>query len=191
MKHMHEIEKFYVITPNVAELAEKYKTVPKSRLQFVKEDLFPFHAGNVSDTMIEAVKWKGIYPITGKSQFEKTAWSRAHWFMQQLFKLYAGKVLNLDDFVLLDSDVVWFRNITFINSTSDGWVRYNYASSSQYHPPYMATLKRIAGVDLFPAPQVFRSGICHHMVISKHVLDHLFNASEALHGGLPFWKVIV
>eukprot|EP00981_Chlorochromonas_danica_P010786 scaffold3412_cov171-Ochromonas_danica.AAC.4 len=69
--------------------------------------------------------------------------------------------------------------------------RYNYVSSSQYHPPYMATLKRIAGVDLLPEQKVFRSGICHHMVIVKEVLENLTLTAEHLHGGLPFWKVLL
>jgi len=27
------------------------------------------------------------------------------------------------------------------------------------------------------------------MVISKMVIEHMINASESLHGGIPFWKV--
>lgn len=193
MKHMHEIDKFFVITPNVKELSEKYKHLPLSRVEFVHESAFPFHAGNVSDVMIEAVRDRGVYPLSGKSQFEKTAWSRSGWFMQQVMKLTAGQVLRLEDYVLLDADVIWFRDITFINSSSsDGLLRrFNYASSSQYHPPYMATLRRIAGVDLLPAPKVFRGGVVHHMVISQHVLANLSAAAERLHGGIPFWKVLL
>ncbi|RYH22903.1 hypothetical protein EON65_18590 [archaeon] len=191
LKHIPEVDKFYIITPNHKELKEKYSGLMYSRVEVVNEEIFPFHKGNVSDVMIEAVKQKGVYPISGGSQFEKTVWHRSGWFMQQLFKLYAGNVLGLEDYLLLDSDLIWFRNITFINATQDGVVTYNYVSSSQYHPPYMSTLRKIAGVDLYPAPKVFRSGIVHHMVIVKTVLQHMKEAAEALHGGIPFWKVLL
>ena len=37
--------------------------------------------------------------------------------------------------------------------------------------------------------KIFRSGIVHHMVIVKKVLDDMFTTAERLHGGMPFWKV--
>eukprot|EP01031_Cornospumella_fuschlensis_P034688 gene34688-42005_t len=166
LRHMPEVDKFYIITPNHKEMIEKYSGPLSTRVIIVNEEEFPFHKGNVSDVMIEAVKQKGIYPIS-------------------------GSVLDLEDYVLLDSDLIWFRNVTFINATKDGVTTYNYVSSSQYHPPYMSTLRKIAGVDLYPAPKVFRSGIVHHMVIVKSVLQHMKEAAEALHGGIPFWKVLL
>jgi hypothetical protein len=56
----------------------------------------------------------------------------------------------------------------------------------------MATLTRISGVDLLKTQkgETYRSGICHHMVIVKSVLEHLVQQTEARYG-LPFWKVLL
>jgi hypothetical protein len=55
----------------------------------------------------------------------------------------------------------------------------------------MATLKKISGVDLYKSPDTHRSGIAHHMVIVKSVLEDLMTTSELRYGGLPFWKVLL
>jgi len=37
--------------------------------------------------------------------------------------------------------------------------------------------------------KIFRSGIVHHMVIVREVLEDLFTVAEQRHGGMPFWQV--
>lgn len=195
IRYMHEIDHFYVVTPNVQDFTKNLNL--GSKVTFIHDNVFPFSFDNITNTMFDAVREKGRYNLTGETSFEKIVWGRWTWYLQQLIKLHAGRVLNLEDYLLLDSDLVWFRNVTFINHTdSQGITKYNYASSSQYHPPYMATLKRIAGVDIFDSSKnggenVFRSGICHHMVIVKSVLEDLANSTERLHGNIPFWKVLL
>lgn len=196
LKHLVDVETFYIVTPSATQLQDKVGKDLGPRVKFIDEGIFPFDWRNISDAMIETVREKGVYPLTGKSQFEGTVWGRIGWFLQQLLKFYAGKVLNIGDYVLLDSDIVWFKDTHFINETilHDGKniTRYYYASSSQYHAPYMATLKKISGQDLYKSPDgVHRSGIAHHMVLSRHVLDDLMNSSEHRYGGMPFWKVLL
>jgi hypothetical protein len=55
----------------------------------------------------------------------------------------------------------------------------------------MASLSRISGVGIFENKKegIFRSGICHHMVIVQAVLEDLINSTEARYQGLPFWQV--
>jgi len=194
LKHLVDVETFYIVTPSAVQLQEKVGKDLGPRVKFIDESIFPFDWRNISDVMIETVREKGVYPLTGKSQFEGTVWGRIGWFLQQLLKFYARKVLNIGDYVLLDSDIVWFKDTHFINETvihnGQNLTRYYYASSSQYHAPYMATLKRISGLDLFKS-ETHRSGIAHHMVLSKHVLDDLMNTSEHRYGGMPFWKVLL
>ena len=202
LKYLIDVDKFYVITPGAAQVSAKLSKELGPRVIFIDESIFPFDWRNISDVMIESVREKGVYPLTGKSQFESTVWGRIGWFLQQLLKFYAGKVLGLGDYILLDSDIMWFKNTSFLNESgvhsSDGTTtklpRYYYASSNQYHPAYMATLKRISGLDVFkgPGPDApHRSGIAHHMVMVKEVLDDLMRTSEARYGGLPFWKVLL
>jgi hypothetical protein len=34
-------------------------------------------------------------------------------------------------------------------------------------------------------------GVAHHIVVAKKVLSDLMAVSEALHGGIPFWQVLL
>eukprot|EP01038_Epipyxis_sp_PR26KG_P004065 gene4065-5809_t len=199
LKYLVDVNKFYVITPNSKPLQERLSIKLGKRVIFVDESIFPFNGTDVVDIMMETVRQKGVYPLSGKTNFEHSVWGRIGWFLQQLLKFYAGKVLAINDYVLLDSDIVWFKNISFVNVSSVfspnlniTTAKYYYASSNQYHPAYMATLKRISGVDLYKngKQDVFRSGICHHMVIIRSVLDELINKTEARYG-IPFWQVLL
>lgn len=157
LKYLIDIDKFYIITPNANQLKTKLHNLG-SRVIFIDESIFPFNWKNVSEIMIESVRQKGVYPLNDKSQFEHTVWGRSGWFLQQLLKFYAGKILNLGDFVLLDSDIVWFKNISFVNQTNNGVTTYNYASSNQYHAAYVSTLKQISGIPLYKGKDTHRSG---------------------------------
>lgn len=191
LQHLVDVDKFYVITPDFDSLQSRLGAQLGPRVVFVDEKRFPFDWRNVSDVMIRTVEEKGVYPLNGKSQFEHTVWGRIGWFLQQLLKMYAGKVLQLGDYVLLDSDIVWFKDTKFINETiDDNLTRYYYACSSQYHPAYIATLKRISGVELYHNPDMHRSGISHHIVIVKAVLDDLMEQTERRYG-FEFWKVLL
>jgi hypothetical protein len=165
LTHLVDVDKFYIVTPQVDDLTKSLGTelASNQRVVLVDEATFPFHGGNVTEVMFEAVRERGVYPMSGSSQFEKTLWGRIGWFLQQLLKFYAGKVCKLKDFVLLDSDLIWFTDVHFISnntSLSNATVpalgtkpkyngnRYLYASSNQYHAAYLATLPRIAGVPL-------------------------------------------
>lgn len=195
LKYLVDIDNFYVITPDKIALEEKFGKSLGKRVHFIDEKIFPFNNTAVAEVMIQSVKDRGKYPINGNTVFERTVWMKNGWFLQQILKLYAGIVLELDDYVLLDSDVIWFQPIHFLNHTNTNHPElstYNYASSGQYHQPYFASLKKIGGVDMFDfTGSVFRSGIVHHMVIVKAVLHKLKEESEALHHGNPFWKVLL
>jgi hypothetical protein len=191
LKHLIDVDKFYVITPSAKELSDKLGSLLGVRVIFIDEKIFPFNWVNVTETMIKTVEEKGVYPINGKTQFEHTVYGKSGWFLQQLLKFYAGKILNISDYVLLDSDIVFFKDIRLINETTKDGIRYNYASSNQYHPSYMATLTKISGVDIYKSKDnIYRSGICHHMVIVKSVMDHLFNQSEQRFN-MPFWQILL
>ena len=199
LKHLVDVDKFYIISPNLAELKKNLGNNLNDRMILLDERKFPFGGYNVSEVMIESVRQRGVYPLDGNSQFEKTIWGRIGWFLQQLLKFYAGRVFGLNDYVLLDSDLMWFKDVKFIAPRSNTTITtptkyfgntYYYATSNQYHPSYIATLPRISGLPLHNHKPVFRSGIVHHMVIVKTVLDSLINVSEAKHG-IPFWQILL
>lgn len=208
LQHLVDVNKFYIICPNPVELRKNLGPDASDRLVFVDEKSFPFNFTSVADVMVDAVIQKGLYPISGgKSEFERSVYGRLGWFLQQILKLYAGKICKLDDFVLLDSDIIWFKDIKFIkehvssSSVPEQLVtpyskpyagnKYYYTASRQYHPAYIATLAPISGVPLYDFDKkgvIFRSGITHHIVIVKSVLEDLIERSERKHG-IPFWQV--
>lgn len=193
LTYLVDVDKFYVLTPNAKQLEDKLGKLCGPRVKFIDETIFPFNWQNITEVMYDTVKQRGVYPLHGKSQFEHVLYSKTSWFLQQLIKFYAGTVLGLKDYVLLDSDIVFFRNVTFINeTTSSGVTRYNYASSNQYHPAYMASMTRISGVDVLKTEkhETYRSGIVHHMVIVRSVLQHLVAQTEERYR-LPFWQVLL
>jgi Family of unknown function (DUF6492) len=190
LKHLLDVRTYYVITPNVDTLQKKYGSKYGNRVKFVGESGFPFNGANISEVMYQSVKDAGKYPLDGKTPFEGAMYGKIGWFLQQLLKLYAGRVLNLGDYILLDSDLVWFRDVRFLAECNATSRSFYYASSCQYHPSYMNTLGPISGVGPVES-KIHRSGIVHHMVLVKHVLEGLFADSEKRHNGMPFWNVLV
>ena len=190
LKHFLDVRNYYIITPHVVELQKRFGTRLGPRVKFVGESGFPFNTSVVAEVMYQAVKDAGKYPLTGKSPFEGAMYGKLGWFLQQLLKFYAGRVLGLGDFILLDSDCIWFNDRRFIASCNSTHKSFYYASSCQYHPSYMNTIGPISGVG--PIDQkVHRSGIVHHMVLAKPVLDALIADTERLHHGMPFWQVML
>ena len=113
-------------------------------------------------------------PLSGRTPFEGVVYGgKLNWYLQQVIKLYAGDYLHLEDYVVLDADLVWFQPVHFIFNTSSGASNYsgnvyNYAPSNQRHPPYLNIMKAING--LSPTPRdPYYSGISHHMVFAKEV----------------------
>jgi len=208
MKHLVDVDKFYIITPSKEELEKSHHhLVSTGRVIFVAEQIFNVGGKNltgelVADTMLQAVRDKGQYPLRNESNpnskwssFESKLFSKMGWFLQQLFKVYAGRVLNLGDYVLLDGDCVWYQDVRFIADEQPSLTppfKYNYATSTQVHGAYLATSTRIAGVPIITGRnQKHRSGVVHHMVLVKEVLEDLFQVAEKLHNGMPLWKVML
>ena len=89
--------------------------------------------------------------------------------------------------MLLDSDIVWMKDVNFKvpNSTTQ---QHNYAYSSQWHASYRSTMKMI--LDIEHASGTYMSGICHHMVILKHVIEDMKRDVLARYS-LPLWQMML
>eukprot|EP01041_Mallomonas_annulata_P012505 gene12505-26344_t len=180
--YLVDIRFVYVICPSAIALEKRVGPALGPRVKFVDESIFPFSKSDVSRVMVDAVRTKGLYPLTGSSEFEKSLDGKGGWFFQQILKFYAGLVIpGLGDYVLLDGDLVWLKNVSFINRNATQQPNYFYATSSQYHADYFAVMKVVTGLDRADPAGVHRSGIVHHMVICKHVLQALFAMVETLH----------
>ena len=105
------------------------------------------------------------------------------WYYQQLLKLYAPFVIpNISSNVLLlDADTIFLNKVDFLSPSSAAL----YNVGSEYHRPYFRHAARLLpGLKrVFPA----YSGICHHMLLQRNILEELFQAVEATHKR-EFWK---
>lgn len=198
LQYLVDVDQYYVISPQAKELSRLFSEKIGNRVHFVQETVFPFTWQNVSKVMVDSVKQHGVYPLSkGESPFEKLFWNggKIGWYYQQILKVYAGEVLKIEDYVILDSDLIWMKNVSFIspNQSHSPIHTYLYATSWQYYPSYHATSKKITGLEMFKESgkgKKFKSGIVHHMVISKPVLKALFDSVEQLHS-LPMWQVML
>jgi hypothetical protein len=108
--------------------------------------------------------------------------SRAGWYFQQLLKLYSFIIPNISDkFLVLDSDVIFLRDVNFIDQ---GKLLYNY--SSEFTPDYFECMNIL---NPFFERSVNKSGICHHMVFEKEILAEIFNLIKR--GGEEVYETII
>lgn len=114
---------------------------------------------------------------------EKLLQSRAGWYYQQLLKLYAHFVIpNLSSNVLiLDADVIFLRPVTFLNQHFAGM----YNPGFEYNYPYFEHAKRLIPGFYKCFPEY--SGISHHMIFQRSVIEALFNEIEQ-HHKVPLWQ---
>jgi hypothetical protein len=117
-------------------------------------------------------------------QFIEVSRANINWIYQQFLKLYAAFVIpNISSNVLiLDSDTVFLRPVSFLHEK-----RYAFFNpGTEYHLPYFAFMHRaIPGLS-----RVFseHSGISHHMLFQKEILEDLFATIKAVHGDDVIWK---
>ena len=109
---------------------------------------------------------------------------RIGWYLQQLLKLYAWKVIPdlSDPYVVVDADTYFLKPIKF---TENG--RLLFTKATEHHKPYFAHMER-----LLPGLKRVQkaSGVAHHMPLSHEVLSDLFERVEA-HHDKPFWRAFM
>lgn len=110
--------------------------------------------------------------------------NRNGWYFQQLIKLYSGEIIKgiLDNYLVLDSDVFFLKPIDFIKNG-----KFILSTGDEYHIPYFTHMKTLH--DSFVKVKN-KSGICHHMILSKIYLKEIFKLVEDKHN-CPFWKAFI
>jgi len=134
---------------------------------FIHENTFPF-------TKIDIIAiWGDIIS------------NRVGWYYQQLLKLYAYKVIPelSDKFLILDSDTIFINPIELISINIP-----LYGYGREYHIPYFTHIKKI--IPELTKQIEDKSGICHHMIFDKKILDELFYIVEEKHNNI-FWKILI
>lgn len=125
----------------------------------INENIFPFNIETVQ-------KYHGKLKRNG-------------WYLQQLLKLYAGKVIPeiLEKYLVIDSDTFFLKPTTFVENNK---CLYNYGT--EYHKPYFQHMKKL-DKDLIKIDKN-KSGICHHMIFETKYIDELISTIEKNHNDL-------
>eukprot|EP00942_MAST-04A_sp_MAST-4A-sp1_P004222 g4222.t1 len=122
--------------------------------------------------------WKTVSKYHGKLR-------RNGWYLQQLLKLYAGKIIPdiLDKYLVIDSDTFFLKPTTFIENNK---CLYNYGR--EYHKPYFEHMIKLdKGLNKIYGD---KSGICHHMIFETKYIDELISRIEINHNDL-FYNVFL
>lgn len=115
--------------------------------------------------------------------FVKRPRSRIGWIYQQLLKIYAPYVIPdiSTNVLLLDSDTIFLNPTEFINDNGEPY----FNVGKEFHKPYFEHAARL--LPGFQKVYPKHSGICHHMLFQKEILDDLIQTVEA-HHKKPFWQ---
>ena len=110
---------------------------------------------------------------------------RNGWYLQQLLKLYAGKIIPniLDKYLVIDSDTFFLKPTTFVENNK---CLYNYGT--EYHKPYFHHMEKL-DKELTKIDKN-KSGICHHMIFETKYIDELISKIEKNHNEL-FYNIFL
>ncbi len=111
--------------------------------------------------------------------------SKAGWIYQQLLKLYAPFIIpDLSSNVLvLDADTVFLHPVSFLDEEGNGLYNPSHNECFAYHNHMHKLLPEINAL-----PKL--SGVCHHMLLQRAVLEDLFSLVETAHQK-PFWHAFI
>jgi len=118
-----------------------------------------------------------IFPFTIDTVIEfHGKLDRNGWYLQQLLKFYAGKIIPdiLERYLVIDSDTFFLKPTIFIENDI---CLYNFGV--EYHMPYFEHMLNL-DKELI---KVFNniSGICHHMIFETKYINELISKIEKNH----------
>ena len=188
LKELTDLETFDVVIPigpNDRNIIEKQIAhTKKNIIGYRRIYLIPYDPSFTVDGCITVNE--NIFPFNKETVAKYHGRSsRNGWYLQQLLKLYAGKVLPgiLDRYLIIDSDTLFLKPTTFLE---DGKCLYNYGT--EYHLPYFEHMKRL-DPDLERMERL-KSGICHHMIFETKYIQEIISKVEKNHNDL-FYNVFL
>lgn len=145
--------------------------------EWFDEKLFPFTKKSIAQEIFQSESIAHNYVNNPKS--------RIGWIYQQFLKFFAAYYIpNISSNILIvDADVVFLKPITFLQENGAGL----YAVSNEHHKAYFKHMAQLLPNFKKVFPQ--HSGITHHMLFQKIVLDDLCKSLYECHHLEP-WKAI-
>ncbi|HSX25593.1 MAG TPA: DUF6492 family protein [Chlamydiales bacterium] len=112
--------------------------------------------------------------------------TRIGWIYQQLLKFYTPFVIPdiSPNVLILDSDVIFIKPVSFMGEQGEPL----FASSREYTQEYMDHANRL--LPDFKRVHPARSGVAHHMLFQKPILEDLLQVIKKRHQAEP-WKAIL
>lgn len=113
--------------------------------------------------------------------------NRNGWYLQQLLKIYAGKVIPdiLDKYLIIDSDTFFLKPTKFI--TDDNKIIIT--TGSEFHEPYFLHMNRLHN-SLKKTNSL--SGISHHSLFVRKYIDEIIELVEKnFNNSKPFWQIFI
>ncbi len=148
-RNVRGLRNIYVISKDEPEDIDDIIWIPEAR--------FPFTLLNVASII-------------------KNTTNREGWYLQQLLKLYAFRVINdIEDHVLVfDADCVPCRPIEFFDES--GRILFDSTTNALYES-YFTHATRVLG-DVFQRVDPNISGICDHMMFRRDILESMLQKIE-------------
>lgn len=182
LKDRETLELCIQTTRQYVQSVRRIIVISKTRLSYdaewVDEQLYPFSKREIALELFHQ-------DPTQADLFLHHPQSRAGWIYQQCLKLYAPFVIpNLSDNILVvDADVIWFQPVQVMTISGEPI----FTLAFEYNPPYFAHMARVLpGLHrVYPS----YSGIAHHMLFQKPILEDLFEHIRKQHHAEP-WQAL-
>jgi hypothetical protein len=136
--------------------------------EWFDENFFPFRKVDIALALFNEDKDAAIGYMSGEN--------RLGWIYQQLLKLYALYTIPKisPNVLVLDADTIFLNPIQFINPLGEPF----FTAADEYNEPYFEHMKCLIP---WLKRETSCSGIAHHMLFQKCVLDDLFQTIEERH----------
>lgn len=146
--------------------------------EWIPESAFPFSKNDIAQELLNL----GSPDKNRQAKLIK----RAGWYLQQLLKFYSVFVIPKisDNVLVLDCDTAFLRPTEFMSP--EGFPIFH--PGHEHHIPYFNHAKNMFGNFNKIYPQF--SGIAHHMLFQRDVIQMMFQIIEQRHNK-PFWKAFM
>ncbi len=128
---------------------------------------------------------EALYPFSYQQISDIVFGQNVGWNYQQVLKLYSCLVIPdiSENVLVVDADTVFYRKVKFFSE--DGVALYNLSKDknldkSDFQQATFAHITKILPEILQNFPQEFKnvSGVCHHMLFQKRIIEDLFRKVE-------------
>lgn len=180
-KLIESIYKFISDYRRIIVISDK-KLIDNPNVEWFDEKKFPFSKKDVYDNLNGMKEEQRVRKIS---------------YINQILKLYCHKIIpNLTENVLIcDSDIIFIKKTSFFEN---GLPLYgNRIVDYHAYLPYLKHHSKLCkefdfgnlfGNDKLKKQNKFTSGICHHIIYNKFIINELIEKIETIHNR-TFWKI--